>query len=398
MTTGTDLSPEWGLNHFDPWERRISYGNIWGIYEVMRGKAAAHFSDAHGGFWSIVRYHDVKAAARDHRTFSSAGGTSIGERRNGSSAPAKAPIEYDPPEHTRFRKAMQEPFLPRKMEELTAGIQSSVKDLMDQISEKGDFDIVEDLAESVPQEVLSKIVGFDDKAKVQNRELVLAVVNADLETKPAAWKKFHDFLRGEIRERQEYPKEDFLSHLCLDEFEGAKFSEDDLVSMLAALALAGHHTAINGICSVLRRVSSDDVRRAYMADSKLLPRIIEETLRCDPPIHLEGRITTEPVVVDGVKIPSNVPVALVYASANHDSAEFADPERFDMNRMANQHLSFGHGIHTCFGMHLARLEMSIVVKEMVKRFPHYRLSGSPIDTGMIYGHHMGWLSMPASIE
>ncbi|TAN30447.1 MAG: cytochrome P450 [Actinomycetota bacterium] len=396
--TGTELTPNWGLDHFDPWERRISYGNIWGIYSAMREKAAAHFSDAHGGFWSIVRYKDVKAAARDHRTFSSAGGTSIGERRNDSSAPAKAPIEYDPPEHTRYRKAMQEPFLPRKMEEFTAGIRSSVNELMDQISEMGEFDIVKDLAEPVPQEVLSKIIGFDDETKVQNRELVLAVVNADLETKPVAWSRFHDFLRGEIRNRQARPREDFLSHLCIDEFEGAKFSENELVSMLAALALAGHHTAINGISSVLRRVANEDVRNSYLADRNLLPKIIEETLRCDPPIHLEGRTTTEPVVVDGVKIPANASVALVYASANHDGAEFSDPESFDLNRGANQHLTFGHGIHTCFGMHLARLEMSIVVEEMIRKFPHYRLTGPQIDTGMIYGHHMGWESMPASID
>ncbi len=394
----SDLAPEWGLDHFDPWDRRITYGNIWEIYRKMREKGPAHQSDAHNGFWSIVSYKGIKAAARDHRTFSSASGTSIGEHHSDPSVPPKAPIEYDPPDHTRSRKAVQEPFLPRKMEDFNAGIRATVRELLDQISEMGSFDIVHDLAEPVPQEVLSKILGFDDETKEKNRDLVLKVVTSDLVAKQQAWKDFHAFLREEIRKRQANPGDDFLSHLCVDEFEGARFAESELVSMLAALALAGHHTAINGISSVLRRVSNDNIRNAYIADRSLATRIVEETLRCDPPIHLEARTTTEAVVIDGIKIPANVQVALLYASGNHDEAEFPNPEEFDLNRLSNQHLSFGHGIHTCFGMHLARLEMNIVLEEMINRFPHYRLDGPQIDSGMVYGHHMGWESIPATIE
>ncbi len=394
----SDLAPEWGLDHFDPWDRRITYGNIWEIYKKMREKGPVHFSDAHDGFWSIVSYKDIKAAARDHRTFSSARGTSIGEHHSDPSTPAKAPIEYDPPDHTRFRKAVQEPFLPRKMEDFNTGIRATVRELLDQISEMGSFDIVHDLAEPVPQEVLSKILGFDEETKEKNRDLVLKVVTADLAVKQQAWKNFHAFLREEIRKRQGNPGDDFLSHLCVDEFEGARFSESELVSMLAALALAGHHTAINGISSVLRRAADDNVRSAYISDRSLGTRIVEETLRCDPPIHLEARTTTEAVEVDGFKIPANVQVALVYASGNHDEAEFPNPEKFDLTRPSNQHLSFGHGIHTCFGMHLARLEMNIVLDEMISKFPHYQLDGSQIDSGMVYGHHMGWESIPATIE
>ncbi len=396
--TVTELDPDWGLHHFDPWDRRISYANIWPIYREMRGVAAAHYSDAYDGFWSIVRYGEIKAAGREHRIFSSASGTSIGEHHSDSSTPAKAPIEFDPPEHTRFRKAMQEPFMPRKMEKLTEDVRETVREALDNVGRMGSFDIVTDLAEPVPQDILSKIVGFDDATKTVNRELVLKVVNADLADKPLAWKSFHNFLRGEIRLRQADPGGDFLSHLCTDEFEGTRFTEDELVSMLAALALAGHHTAINGISSVLRRVSRDNIRNAYLADRSLGPKIVEETLRCDPPIHLEARTTTEEVEVDGVKIPAHSQVALVYASGNHDEAKFKNPEQFDLGRDASQHLAFGHGIHTCFGMHLARLEMNIALEETLNRFPHYQLAGAQVDSGMIYGHHMGWEAIPATIE
>ena len=283
-------------------------------------------------------------------------------------------------------------------EEFTEGVRATVREVLDTVGEMGSFDIVTHLAEPVPQEVLSKIVGFDEDTKATNRELVLKVVNADLAEKPQAWKNFHNFLRYEIRSRQADPRDDFLSHLCVDEFDGARFTEDELVAMLAALALAGHHTAINGISSVLRRVSNDRIRDAYLADRTLGSKIVEETLRCDPPIHLEARTTTEAIDVDGIKIPANSQVALIYASGNHDESEFKNPEEFDLNRDSNQHLSFGHGIHTCFGMHLARLEMNIVLEETLKRFPRYQLAGAQIDSGMVYGHHMGWESIPATIE
>lgn len=393
-----EVTPEWGLEHFDPWDKRITYSNVWGIYRAMRQEAPAVHSEAHGGFWSIVRYKDIKGAARDFRVFSSALGTSIGARGANTSAPPKAPIEYDPPAHTRLRKAMQTPFLPNNVKMLAEGIRSGVNELLDGIAAMGSFDIVKDLAEPVPQEVLARILGFDEEAKNKNRELVLAVVHAHFGSSEGAWSDFRSFLSEEIRKRQSKPGDDFFSHLCSDEFDGSKFSEAELISMLVALALAGHHTSINGISSLLRRMTDERARKAYLADTRLGPNMVEETLRCDPPIHLEARTTTVSVEVSGVKIPADSQVALVYAAGNHDEVEFDHPEEFDFTRGSNQHLSFGHGIHSCSGMHLARLEMSIVLEETMKRFPGYVLAGEPIDSGLIYGHHMGWESIPAAIE
>ncbi|TAN20202.1 MAG: cytochrome P450 [Actinomycetota bacterium] len=392
-----EVTPGWALEHFDPWDKRINYGNVWQMYQAMRHKGPAVYSDAHGGFWSIVRYKDIKAAARDYRVFSSARGTSIGARETNSPAPPKAPIEYDPPEHTRLRKAMQTPFLPNNVRGYVDGVRSSVRELLDRISVMGSFDIVSDLAEPVPQEVLAKTLGFDEEAKIKNRELVLAVVHAEFGSAQDAWKNFRSFLAEEIRKRQARPGDDFFSHLCNDEFDGARFTEPELISILVALALAGHHTTINGISSLLRRTAEYEVKKAYLNDSRLVSNLVEETLRCDPPIHLEARTTTEAVVVGGVKIPADSQVALVYASGNHDESEFDRPEEFDFTRGSNLHLSFGHGIHSCSGMHLARLEMSIVLEETMKRFPNYALIGEQIDSGLIYGHHMGWESIPATI-
>ncbi len=392
-----DLQPEWGLSEFNPWDRRITEKNIWPIYRAMREKGPVVHSDALGGFWCVTRYQEVRAAALDHRTFSSRNALEIG-KQNWSDRPKTRLIETDPPEHTRIRKAMQAPILQKRMSNFSEGMRESVTDLLRVIAEKKEFDIVADLAEPIPQEVVGRILGFDEETRRINRELVLRFVHSDLENSEATHADFWAFLIETVQDRLRHPGEDFLSELCTSEVDGKRFTEAELVGMLHGFALAGHHTAIDGISSMLKYASSDKVKKAYLADPSIGAQVVEETLRCDPPIHLEGRSTNVDTVVGGVEIPAGESVALLYASANHDDRQFENPEVFDISRGPVQHLAFGYGIHMCIGLHLARLEMNTVLEEMMRWFPSYRLAGEPENSGMVFGHHMGWESMPAVIE
>ena len=392
-----DLQPEWGLSEFNPWDRRITEKNIWPIYRAMREKGPVVHSDALGGFWCVTRYQEVRAAALDHRTFSSRNALEIG-KQNWSDRPKTRLIETDPPEHTRIRKAMQAPILQKRMSNFSEGMRESVADLLRVIAEKKEFDIVADLAEPIPQEVVGRILGFDEATRRINRELVLRFVHSDLENSEATHADFWAFLIETVQDRLRHPGEDFLSELCTSEVDGKRFTEAELVGMLHGFALAGHHTAIDGISSMLKYASSDKVKKAYLADPSIGAQVVEETLRCDPPIHLEGRSTNVDTVVGGVEIPAGESVALLYASANHDDRQFENPEVFDISRGPVQHLAFGYGIHMCIGLHLARLEMNTVLEEMMRWFPSYRLAGEPENSGMVFGHHMGWESMPAVIE
>ncbi len=392
-----DLQPEWGLSEFNPWDRRITEKNIWPIYRAMREKGPVVHSDALGGFWCVTRYQEVRAAALDHRTFSSRNALEIG-KQNWSDRPKTRLIETDPPEHTRIRKAMQAPILQKRMSNFSEGMRESVTDLLRVIAEKKEFDIVADLAEPIPQEVVGRILGFDEATRRINRELVLRFVHSDLENSEATHADFWAFLIETVQDRLRHPGEDFLSELCTSEVDGKRFTEAELVGMLHGFALAGHHTAIDGISSMLKYASSDKVKKAYLADPSIGAQVVEETLRCDPPIHLEGRSTNVDTVVGGVEIPAGESVALLYASANHDDRQFENPEVFDISRGPVQHLAFGYGIHMCIGLHLARLEMNTVLEEMMRWFPSYRLAGEPENSGMVFGHHMGWESMPAVIE
>lgn len=390
-----NLDPSWGISHFDPWDKRITYENIWPIYKAMREKASVLHSEALGGFWSILRFEEVRNAARDARTFSSKHALDIGQDNWATAKPSKRLIETDPPDHTRVRKAMQAPFLLKSVGNFEEGIRLRVHELLDNIEELGTFDIVTDLAEPIPQEVLANVLGFDEETRKRNRELVIAYVHADLSSTQAAHENFWNFLVETIRERLKNPGSDFLSQLCTTAVDGSKFTEAELVGMLHGFALAGHHTAIDGISSMLRRVSEHQLRELAISDPTSIPKIVDETLRCDAPIHLEGRSTTTEVTIGGVNIPAGESVALVYASANRDERQFENPDTFEPLRANNQNLAFGHGIHMCIGMHLARLEMRIILEEMLARFPGFELQGNPTSSGMVFGHHMGWDSMPA---
>lgn len=393
-----ELSPEWGVDHFDPWDRRITYNNIWEIYRNMRETAPVVHSDALGGFWCVTRYEEVRTAARDPQTFSSNYALAIGKQNWPKEKKTSRLIETDPPQHTRKRKAMQAPLLLKKMDGFADGIREGVRHLLDRIAKMGEFDIVADLAEPIPQEALADILGFDEDTRKKNRELVLDFVHSDLSRSKETQENFMVFLEETIQDKINNPGNDFLSELCHMEIDGERFSEQELVGMLHGFALAGHHTSIDGISSMLRRVSEEKIKQLYLNDPTIAPQIVEESLRADPPIHLEGRSTTRKTVLGGIEIPEGESVALLYASANHDDRQFENPEIFDPLRPSNQHLAFGHGIHMCIGMHLARLEMRTVLEEVMKRFPNYKLIGEPVDSGMTFGHHMGWDEMRASIN
>jgi cytochrome P450 len=383
---------------FDPWSNSLNRSNIWTIYSRMRAQAPAVHSRARDGFWVITRYADVRRAASDYKTFISGNGSRIGFK--GTLETPAAAIEYDPPDHRRFRSVMIAPFTPGRIGELSGVVDRHVQIVVDAALEAGSFDVVHDLGEPLAVGVISEILGFDDEARARNRHLTLAVVGASHHDAPSANADYEAFLYAEIQKRVETPTDGFLGQLVTNSMEDDAFTSSELMSIARAMALAGHHTTINGVASMLYRVADEDVRKRWISSrpvqASLISGFVEESLRIDPPIHMEARWTNEGADIDGVHIPAESQVALVYASANHDDAMFARPEDFDPTRAAG-HLAFGHGIHTCLGMALARMEMSKLLAAVLERLPALRLTDEPVESGMFFGHHMGWHSMPAAI-
>jgi cytochrome P450 len=385
---------EWALRSFDPWDReRLRYDNAWRIYRTMREQGRAIHSDAYGYLWSMTRYSDIKAATLDYKTFSSARGNKIGRTR--PSDPPGMPLEYDPPMSATFRTVMIAPFVPRQIGQFDPMVRRHVDAILDRVAAMTTVDVVTDIAEPLAVNVISDIIGFDDEARRRNREHSKRVVlgtNAALKNSNDG---YNDFLHDQVQRAMEEPRPGMLGELATALRDGTSdFTFANVTSMIHAIGLAGHHTTINAISSMMIRTADPEVRARWLPDSapSYVEPFVEEVLRIDPPIHLEGRWTTKPVVVGGIEIPADAQVALLYASANHDEEQFPDPERFDASRTTG-HLTFGHGVHTCLGMALARLEMKVLLEQVLVRFGTVELAGLPVDTGMVYGHHMGWESV-----
>jgi len=390
---GADWAAEWGVTSFDPWDPRITSATVWDMYRAMRQAGPALHSDAHGGFWSIARYDDVRAAAADPATFSSAQGVVVGRKKQVPSIP----LEFDRPEHTAYRKALSAPFLRSRVERFSDLVRSEVDELLDRVADARQFDVVRDIAAPLPLKIISEFLGITGDRQVLHQQLGHDFVHADISTVAAAEEAYYGFMREEVRARGAQLGEDFISELVQMDVDGRRFEEQEIVRMTRALALAGHHSTINGISSMLVRMTDDDVRRRYLQGRDSAPQVVEEALRIDPPIHLEARTTTTVVDVGGVTIPAGEKVALLYASGNHDDAAYPDPdpERFDAARQGPPNLTFGHGVHKCLGQHLSVLEMTVVLEELLARFPDYRLTAEPVGAVMVYGHHMAWQSIPA---
>ena len=394
MSVETDVPAAWATTSFSPWDTRLGHTNIWGIYRRIRGHAAAVRSDAHDNFWVIGRYRDVKLAAADHKTFSSGSGMLVGFE--GTSEPRGAPIEYDPPEHTRFRSVMAAPFRPTKVGVFKPLVERHVDRVLDTASRQRHFDVVRDIAEPLSVSVISDIIGFSPSEADRNRQLALALISARYEDLATARLPYREFIGHEVDDALRRPRKGLLGEIARRAGDGA-FTRDEVCNIVYALALAGHHTTIFGVSSMLLRAAQPEVRDRWLRDPSRVGAFVEESLRIDPPIHLEARRTTGDVEVGDVTVPRGAQVALLFASANQDEVEFEDPGSFNPDR-GGKSLSFGHGIHSCLGMELARMEMSAVLEAVLRRFPALSLAGEPIDSGMIFGHLMGWHSVPATFD
>ncbi len=395
MTTST-VESNWAVTSFDPWDPRITHDNVWDMYRAMRQAGPVVYSDALGGFWCLTAYAEVRKFAADHKTFSSAArGVLIGKQRD----VASIPLEVDRPDHRAYRAALQAPFLASSLRELQDIIHETVSATLDRIADLGKFDVVSDLAEPIPRQAISFILGIKKDQQTEFSRLALARIHAPITLFEAAQRQYYEFFRDEVVESCIRSSDSgFISALLRADINDQRLTPAEVAHIAAGLATAGYATTIHALTSLVYRVARHESERTTLTGPDIADRVVEEALRIDPPIHLEGRTAVVPVVVGETRIPAGDQVALLYASANHDDSVYAQPETFDPRRASVAHLAFGHGIHKCLGAPLARLEMAIVLREMVNRFPGYHLIEEPVSESMAHGHHLGWESIHATTD
>jgi cytochrome P450 len=357
------------------------------LYRQLHETAPVQWNDVLQA-WTLVRYADVVFSLTDPR-FSADRTIQPAD----SSWVAKSMLVSDPPDHTRLRALVQKAFTPRMIDQLRPRIIAVIGELLERVAERdGQFDLIADLAYPLPVVVIAELLGVppEDRSVFHEWSSLLAasldpLVSADLMSRVyPAREALHTYLRGIIAERRREPRSDLISALVRVEEAGDVLSEPELVVMCTLLLIAGHETTVNlignGMLALLRH---RDQRERLQRSPELLATAVEELLRFDSPVQLTGRLLREPVEIGGHTLQAGDWVLPLLGAANHDPAQFVDPDRLDIGRTPNPHLAFGRGIHFCLGAPLARVEGQLAIGALMRRFPKLQLAGEPVRRNQI---------------
>ncbi len=294
-------------------------------------------------------------------------------------------LALDPPDHSRLRRLVAIPFTPRYIEGLRARVQAIADGLLDDIEQTGrrEMELIDDFAYPLPLIVIAEMLGIpeEDRDKFRDWSQAAVTFNPGQPPDPETTAKlvaFIQYLRELVAEKRADPGDDLLSGLVVAEAEGDKLTEEELLSMMFLLIVAGHETTVNLIANgTLALFEHPDQFDRLKAEPELLKSAIEEMLRYYGPVELSlSRWVREDTEFGGVQLPRGGQMMALLASANRDESRFPNPEQFDITREPNRHLAFGTGLHSCLGATLARLEAQVAFTALLSRLPHLSLSGS----------------------
>lgn len=348
----------------------------------LRDEAPLYHNDRHD-FWALSRCADVEAAHRDPQTYSSAYGTVL-ETMGPGMADTPMMIFLDPPEHTRLRHLVSRAFTPRRIGGLEAQIRQICAELFDDLGDRESFDYVQEFAAILPSRVISTLLGVPREDQAQQRKLVdqLFHIEPDVgmvnDVSVAAGLELFAYLGQLLEARRETPGDDLLSAFVQAEVdedgERRRLSTDEAAGFAVLLFTAGTETVARLLGNAVVVLAEHPSQRAELAaDRRLVPNAVEELLRFEAPSPVQGRWTRRPVELHGTTVPADAKVLLLTGSAGRDERAYLDPDRFDIHRVFDQHVSFGHGIHFCVGAALARLEGRVGLEETLGRYPSWEV-------------------------
>lgn len=298
-------------------------------------------------------------------------------------------LDSEPPKHTRLRSLVLKAFNRNRIEGLRPEIQRITDELLKGINlRSGTFDLIADFAEPLPVKVIALLLGFPAEDEHLLRPWSQAIVkmyevNPPREHQIAAQKaaqEFADYVHSLMLERKKNPSDDLITELASVHEAGERLSTHELIATCVLLLNAGHEASVNGfgngMVSLFQHPEQRDL--LFSKPDELADTAIEEFLRFDSPLQYFERTATSDLELGGVSIKSGQKIVSLLGSANRDSSVFGDADVFDVARKSNPHIGFGAGIHFCIGAPLARLEMSVSLPALIKRFPNLTLDETPI--------------------
>ena len=363
----------------DPYPRYAQLREHWPVHRLVLDAPGSS-----AGTWVLTRFDTCQAVLRhprvgkDFASMQRRWGIDEGELAAQQTFSSERPsmLFSDPPDHTRLRGLVSKAFTPRTVEALRPHIVRLADEILDTIG-TGDVDVMGALAFPLPVSVIGEMLGVPRDDRPQFQRLVRAAAAAlepfvsseSLAAANEATLAMEDYFRHLVAERRKAPTDDVLSKLIAAEDGGDQLSTQELLSTAILLFAAGFETTTNlignGLLALLRHPTELERLRQ---DPSLLPSAVEELLRYDSPVQVNGRIAGDTVEIDGHTFPPGATLLVLQGAANRDPARFPDPDRLDIGRADGASMSFGTGIHFCLGAALARVEGQVVFGRLLERY------------------------------
>ena len=391
--------------YYDPYDFQID-DDPYPVWKRLRDEQPLYRNERFD-FWAVSRFADVEACARDWQTFISSKGTLLELIRADVALPRGMFIFEDPPVHDLHRGLMSRVFTPRRVAALEARVREFCARALDRFVGEPGFDYVRDLGADMPMRVISEMLGIpesDQEAVRDSTDAGLRLtedgVSNPIDTTAvlADAQRFREY----IAYRRRHPADDLMTDLLEVRFvdeNGVQrtLDEDEIVNYATLLAAAGNETTTRLIgWTGYLLAKHPEQREILLRDRALVPGAIEEILRYEAPSPVQARFVTRDVALHGATVPAGAVMLLLNASANRDERRFDDPDRFDVRRRSEHHLSFGHGLHFCLGAALARLEGRVALEEVLARFPRWEIDDANAERART-STVRGWQRLPVHV-
>ena len=364
-------------------------GHPWEQYAWLREHAPVFWHDEieGPGFWAVTRYQDVRRISRQPKLFSSfARGVMLAESDDMAlAAQRQMMLSMDPPEHDRFKLLVSRGFTPKNAQLLRGRIEELATDIIDDVAGAGSCDFVQDIAGRLPSGLIAELMGIgrsDGERLYELTELMHTTDDAvaSPERRAEAMIEMLTFAQQVAEDKRRHPGDDIASTLVQAEVDGDRLTDGELQWFFLLLVNAGGDTTRNLLAAGLQLLFDHPDERARLVEEldALVPTAVEEMLRYTSPVVHFRRTVMEDTTIGARPVAAGDKVVMFYGAANRDESVFDQPDRFDVGRHPNPHVAFGGGgPHLCLGMHVARIEIAVMLRELLMRLPGLAPAGTP---------------------
>ena len=381
----------------DKWETFIN-GQPFDIFKRLREEAPIYWHeeslDFEPGFWALTKHEDIVRVSKDPMTFSSAVGghlMTMGDPEVVDPSAVAAiignMIGMDPPDHQIYRKMVAPSFTPKAIRTLEGDMRLKIRELLENVEDKGEFNFVTEISEQLPLWVLCEMMGIPESERPKIRDLVNNLTDASIQQDPnnafQIWVNYMELFkmgRDMIEERRKNPTDDLMSVVANTKIEGGELPPELLDGFFLLMVIAGNETTRNTLTGGLMALTDNpDEREKLLKDPALISNATDEMLRWVTSVIYIRRTATKDTNIRGQDIKAGDKVVMWYGSANRDEDIFKDGHLFRVDREnAKKHLAFGAGEHLCLGNRLGHMQIRILFEELLDRFPNIHSTSDPV--------------------